>query len=151
MIRVLPVLCVDMILKNDDGEYLLLERKNDPGKGSWWPAGGRVLRGETLEEAAIRKTREETGLTARNLRPVGYFELFSERGPFGASPMYHTVSIVFSASVDGREKVTLDGQSADWKYAGELPADFRVIPFQGPEALHPARERGRVPGRRRGS
>jgi colanic acid biosynthesis protein WcaH len=149
IIRVFPVLCVDIILKNRDGEYLLLKRKNDPKKGSWWPVGGRVLKGETLEEAAIRKAKEETGLSVRKPQPVGYFELFSERGPFDTPPGYHTVSIVFSASVDDQEKVTLDGQSAGWKYAGELPADFQVIPFHSSGVTSsPGRVKG-VPDRRR--
>jgi colanic acid biosynthesis protein WcaH len=149
MIRVLPVLCVDVILKNRDGKYLLLKRRNDPKRGRWWPVGGRVLRGETLEEAARRKTREETGLSARAPRFVGYFELFSGRGPFDASPGYHTVSIVFSASVDDREEVTLDSQSAGWKYAGELPDDFRVIPFHGPGLTGSPPEHEGIPDRRR--
>jgi colanic acid biosynthesis protein WcaH len=149
ILKALPVLCVDVILKNPDGECLLLKRKNEPKKGRWWPVGGRVLKGETLEEAAIRKAKEETGLSARAPQPVGYFELFSGRGPHGTPSGYHTVSIVFESPVDGREMIILDDQSAGWKFARDLPADFRVISFHETRVRGSPRERERVPGRRR--
>jgi colanic acid biosynthesis protein WcaH len=149
IVKALPVLCVDVILKNPDGECLLLKRKNEPKRGRWWPVGGRVLKGETLEEAAIRKVKEETGLTARAPQPVGYFELFSGRGPQGTPPGYHTVSIVFTSSVNDQEEVILDDQSAGWKFARDLPADFRVISFHETRVRGSPRKRGRVPGRSR--
>jgi len=54
----MPILCVDVILRNRKGEYLLLKRLNEPKKGRWWPVGGRVSGGE-LTAAARRKVREE--------------------------------------------------------------------------------------------
>ena len=56
----LPIYCVDIIIKNDKEEYLLIKRNNEPKKGEWWVVGGRVLKGETAKEAAIRKVKQET-------------------------------------------------------------------------------------------
>lgn len=45
-----------------DGGIVLLRREIDPRAGFWVHPGGFVDRGETLEQAAVRETREEVGL-----------------------------------------------------------------------------------------
>ena len=129
IIEVLPILCVDVIVTNTRGEYLLIRRANEPLKGEWWVIGGRVLKGETLEQAAARKVLEETSLNVQAVHPVGYYEALSQENPFGLDPRLHAVSVVFSTVVDDRQQIRLDDQSMDWKYARELPADFHVKSF----------------------
>jgi ADP-ribose pyrophosphatase YjhB (NUDIX family) len=48
-----------------EGRVLLLRRGIEPGYGRWVFPGGHVDRGETLEGAALRETREECGALAR--------------------------------------------------------------------------------------
>jgi ADP-ribose pyrophosphatase YjhB (NUDIX family) len=43
-------------------QIVLVKRAISPGYGKWVIPGGFVDRGETLEEAAVRETREETNL-----------------------------------------------------------------------------------------
>ncbi|MGA9347297.1 MAG: NUDIX domain-containing protein, partial [Anaerolineae bacterium] len=100
IVRVLPILCVDVVVMNTNGEYLLVKRANEPRKGHWWVIGGRVFRGETMEQAAIRKVKEEVGLDAQSFRPIGYYEEVFGKNPFGLASELHAVSIVFSAVVD---------------------------------------------------
>lgn len=58
----LPILCADIVfIHRRDRMFYLADRIAQPVKGWWW-IGGRVLRGEPVEEAATRKVREETGL-----------------------------------------------------------------------------------------
>lgn len=47
-----------------DTRVLLVRRGIEPGYGKWVFPGGHVDRGETIEEAAIRETREECGALA---------------------------------------------------------------------------------------
>jgi len=131
ILEVLPILCVDVIITNSRGEYLLVKRKGKPLEGHWWVVGGRVLKGETLEQAVVRKVQTEVGLTLRNLRAVGYCEEVFPDAPFEVQSGLHTVSVVFSGEVDNRQPIKLDDQSADWLYAKALPAAFRVQPFPG--------------------
>jgi colanic acid biosynthesis protein WcaH len=129
IIKVLPILCVDVVVKNPRGEYLLIKRANEPRKGQWWVIGGRLLKGETLEEAVVRKVREETSLNVGAPHPIGYYEAVSQENPFGLAPRLHAVSVVFSTVVDDGQQIRLDDQSLDWKYSEELPVDFCFQPF----------------------
>lgn len=130
IIEVLPVLCVDIVIKNPRGECLLIKRANEPKKGHWWVIGGRVLKGETCAEAAIRKIREEVSLNVKDVVPIGYFELINDAHPFGMKTPYHTVSVVYEAFVDYNQEVRLDNQSIEWKYAKKLPKDFFIKSFK---------------------
>ena len=44
------------------GSLLFLKRKNNPAVGQWWFAGGRIHKGESLEEALHREVRRKLGL-----------------------------------------------------------------------------------------
>ncbi len=47
---------------NDEGHVLLIKRGKEPHYGRWMVPGGTLEWGETLEAAAVREVREETGL-----------------------------------------------------------------------------------------
>lgn len=49
--------------------------------GIWVQPGGHIDPGETPEEAALRETREETGLSVRHLEPVTLFHVDVHPGP----------------------------------------------------------------------
>jgi len=54
-----------------DGKVLMVRRAVKEGKLSWqFPAGG-IEAGEVAEEAAVRETLEETGLTVKAIRLLG--------------------------------------------------------------------------------
>jgi ADP-ribose pyrophosphatase YjhB (NUDIX family) len=82
-----------------------------------------------MEQAVIRKVREETGLTVETVQPLGYYEAVSQENPFGLASPLHAVSVVFSTVVDDPQQIRLDDQSSDWKFFKELPADFHINRF----------------------
>ena len=53
-----------VFLKNDDGEFLLIQRRKSPNRGLWSPIGGKLemATGESPHDCAARETFEETGL-----------------------------------------------------------------------------------------
>ncbi len=95
IIEVLPILCVDIAVRNSKGVYLLIRRATELLKDQWWLIGGRVLKGETLEQMAIRKVREESGLEVKFVQPIGYYEDSFETNPFEGAIKLHSVSVVF--------------------------------------------------------
>lgn len=55
------------------GRVLLVKRSIEPGYGKWVFPGGHVDRGETVEEAALRETREECGVEAEIEELIGLY------------------------------------------------------------------------------
>jgi 8-oxo-dGTP diphosphatase len=59
----LPVAAAVML--DEERRALLVKRKREPRAGMWCLPGGFAELGETIDQAAIRELREETGLEAR--------------------------------------------------------------------------------------
>jgi len=72
-----------------EGCILLCQRAIDPYLGMWTIPAGYVEVGETLQEAAIRETREEAGAIVTNLRLLAVYDL----------PMFSEVYVLFSADL----------------------------------------------------
>ena len=129
IVDVMPILCVDLVLYNSLGWYLLVLRNNEPLKGQWWVPGGRVHKGETLVQAATRKAQEELSVDVSSLRLVGYHEYLP-------STLYgnrHVVSFVFTGMVE-TTNVVLDSQSSALGLFADLPTEFTIMPFGGSDA-----------------
>ena len=76
----------------------MARRKNEPLKGEWWVVGGRILHGEAVREACVRKTLEEVGLEIDEMRFLGFYEDVFDKNSFQVPDPYHTLSLVFEAN-----------------------------------------------------
>lgn len=65
-------LVCDIIVKHNDGTYLLMQRDYKKHFGGMWEltAGGSALKDETPIECAVRELREETGIVSCNLKEI---------------------------------------------------------------------------------
>ena len=68
-----PRLVVTTLPVTQTGELVLLRRGLEPGLGSWAQPGGFLEVDETVTEAAIRETLEETGLIVEPGELVGLY------------------------------------------------------------------------------
>ena len=56
------ITCVDVIVQRSvDKKLLLFYRRDPPASKIWWWPGGRLFRGESFGDAALRKVKDETG------------------------------------------------------------------------------------------
>jgi len=91
----------------------LIRRKNPPA--GWALPGGFVDYGETLEDAAVREAKEETGLDVRLVRQ---FHSYSDPH---RDPRQHTISTVFLAEADGEYTAGDDAAAVGVFSARDLP------------------------------
>jgi 8-oxo-dGTP diphosphatase len=102
---VTPLIAVDTIIRltdYKDDRILLIERRNQPY--GWALPGGFVDVGESLEVAAIREAREETGLTVKLQALLGCYS-----NP-GRDPRGHTISAVYVATASGTPQAADDAK-----------------------------------------
>lgn len=112
-----PIPTVDIIIEMpEERGIVLIHRKNEPR--AWALPGGFVEWGETVEQAAIREAKEETGISADNLK------LFGVYSDPARDPRHHTISTVFTASGEGAPQGADDADGAGIFREGSLPADI---------------------------
>ena len=98
----------DIIVKHNDGSYLLMQRDKRKHFGGMWEAtaGGSALRGETPLECAVRELREETGIESDHLTEIGRV-----RG-------YNTLYVEFLCVTDCKKDsiILQDGETIAYKW-----------------------------------
>lgn len=101
------------VLVVDSQGRLLLGRRTD--NNCWGIPGGALEPGETLEEAACREAREETGLELRRLELFGVFS-----GPeflyiYPSGDQAYNVSIIYECQ-EYQGKITLSGEHSTFQF-----------------------------------
>lgn len=98
-------------IPEQDGCTLLTRRTINPGRGLWTFPGGFVDFGETVTDAALRETFEETGLT---VELAGLLNVYSYPGA--------PVIIVYRARVMGGALTPCpENDALEWMKPAEIP------------------------------
>lgn len=111
-----PFLTVDVIIGIPGRGIVLVERRNPPL--GWALPGGFVDYGETLEMAAQREAKEETGLDVEDL---AQFRAYSDPA---RDPRHHTVTVVFTGTGRGDPKAADDARNLRLFALENLPDDM---------------------------
>ncbi len=103
-----PLISIDLIVRNEQGEVLLGKRVNAPAKGYWFVPGGRVRKNETLDEAFVRLVKEElgieSGITRTDTKFLGVFEHFYDDCIFNNKVTTHYVAIGYEINIKNCNK-----------------------------------------------
>jgi 8-oxo-dGTP diphosphatase len=90
----IPSLTADIFIFDEDFNFILIKRGNDPYKDCWALPGGFVEYGESVETAAIREAKEETSID------VELIDLVNVYSNPGRDPRGHTVTVAYTAKGD---------------------------------------------------
>jgi 8-oxo-dGTP diphosphatase len=107
-----PVVAVGAVVFKDEC-ILLVKRRHAPNAGQWAIPGGKVRLGETLQDAAEREIREETGITIRARDPIYTFELI-DHDPQGAILYHYVIIDLLAEYVAGTLAPADDAIDAAW-------------------------------------
>lgn len=107
ILEVIPIVCVDCIIIYNH-HVLFVKRDREPLKGEWFLPGGRLHKDESLEECALRKAKEETGLDCL-LGPMVHIDST-------IYPGVHSVNVCYLLGAT-HDKVTLDETSTAYNWA----------------------------------
>ena len=116
-----PLVSIDLIIENNQGEILLGWRNNSPAKGYWFVPGGRILKNEHFDKAFERIAKAETGsiLRLENAIFLGVYEHiypeenFSGKNDFGT----HYIVLAFRLRPDDLSLKLQHEQHADYWWA----------------------------------
>ena len=97
VIKSSPLVSIDLVVINQNGQALLGQRLNRPAKGFWFVPGGRILKNESLASAFKRLTRDELGteFAIEQATLQGPYDHFYNDNVFGEEFSTHYVAISF--------------------------------------------------------
>jgi colanic acid biosynthesis protein WcaH len=104
VVRLTPLVAIDLIVRSAEGRVLLGRRLNEPAKGCFFVPGGRITKNETLAAAFRRICLAELGVAKEigQARFLGVYEHFygtNNREQTGFGTHYVTLSYEFTAPI----------------------------------------------------
>lgn len=102
-----------------EGQVLLVRRAHPPSEGLWAIPGGRVNLGETLQEAAEREIKEETGLTIHARQPVYTFDVI-QHDEAGHVRFHYVIVDLAADYVGGTLSAGDDAREVRWFTPNEI-------------------------------
>jgi colanic acid biosynthesis protein WcaH len=131
VVRLTPLVSVDLVVRDPTGAVLVGKRTNNPARGTWFVPGGRIAKDERVADAIDRLMIEEIGVGSPNAKITfrGTFEhIYSTN--FAGEEGYgtHYVVLAYDVLLPRRPMHLPDEQHSQyrWMTPAELLADREV-------------------------
>ncbi len=134
VVRLAPLVSIDLIIENSKGKVLVGMRNNEPARGFLFVPGGRILKNERIAEAFERIMKDELGIETdyRGAEFIGAFDHmydtnFALQQGFGT----HYVVLAHKIKITGEVKIEPDDQHGEllWLDKNELLNNEKVHPY----------------------
>lgn len=112
-----PKVGLGVYIFNEKKEILFLRRKGAHGEGDWCPPGGHLEFGESFIDCAKRETKEEVGITIKNVKFFGLTNDIFKEGK-------HYITVAMRAEVkSGKPKIMESDKITElnWFHRNKLP------------------------------
>jgi colanic acid biosynthesis protein WcaH len=113
-----PLISIDILVKNSKNQYLLGLRNNRPAQGYWFVPGGRVRKGESLDSAFVRLTKEELGVIIERSdgQFLGPYEHFYGDYVFGEEHSTHYIVLAYTLRLDIALSTLPNSQHCEYRW-----------------------------------
>jgi colanic acid biosynthesis protein WcaH len=120
VVKSTPLISIDLIVRNIQGNVLLGKRLNRPAQGSWFVPGGRVFKDEKLDDAFKRTVKTELGIDMDRAQSkfLGVYEHFYSNNVFNEEFSTHYIVLAYEISVD-EDSIILNNQHSSYRWFDE--------------------------------
>jgi len=134
VVRLTPLVSIDLVVRDQAGRMLLGLRENRPAQGYWFVPGGRIGKDERIEAAFRRISRIELGraLPLAGARFLGVFEhLYNDNftGSPGFGTHYVVLAYALSGSAAGFDLPRDQHSRYDWMSESDILGRQEVHPY----------------------
>ncbi|WP_043519337.1 GDP-mannose mannosyl hydrolase [Achromobacter arsenitoxydans] len=133
-VEMLPLVSIDLLLRDGAGNYLTGLRANPPAQGAWFVPGGRIRKNEPLRDALRRIVHDELGPSLPELAWTsrGVYEHFygtNFAGEAGRSTHYVVLAFEAELSLDTASLPLVQHNGYRWLPGEVIAADPGVHPY----------------------
>ena len=121
ILKTMPVFCGDFLIFAEK-KYLLIKRKEQPGKDMYWVIGGRLRFEETMAGLAERVMMQEIGRSFSEFKMIGFSNYIFPDVPDARAT--HTPTLLHIVSVKKMFKPKIDNKHADYIWSDTLPEEM---------------------------
>jgi colanic acid biosynthesis protein WcaH len=122
VVKFAPLIAIDFLLENKNGDFLLGWRTNRPAQNHWFVPGGRIRKGEPFIEAYQRILKSETGLNIPFDKAVfsGLYEhIYPDDNYFGDTSFgTHYIVVAYKIKIDSEYLNLPNEQHTKYRWAG---------------------------------
>jgi colanic acid biosynthesis protein WcaH len=118
-VRLSPLVAVDIIIRNRQGEALLAKRNDEPACGFLFTPGGCILKNEPIETAFERIAERETGcrLSFASSRLLGVYQHFYRATRYGDDTSgTHYVALGYETALPDDAPIHLDRTHSSYRW-----------------------------------
>lgn len=130
IVSLMPICCVDLVFLSE-GKVYLFKRAYAPAKNKWWIIGGRILKGEKIKEAVLRKAKEEISVDIKIRKIIGVYEAFFGTNRFDTKAKKsgsHSISICFLVEPKRKNfKLRLNDEYKDFKAINKIDKNLHPL------------------------
>lgn len=113
VIHCAPLVSIDLVVRDEDGRVLVGQRLNRPARGFWFVPGGRIYKGERIDDAFLRISQAELGRTisraTANLLDI-YEHLYDDNALDLPGVSTHYVVIAYQLNLEAASLALPGGQ-----------------------------------------
>lgn len=117
VIETMPLVSIDLIIRNEQGQVLLGKRVNRPAAGFWFVPGGRIWKNERVNDAFKRISRNEIGVDLAGGKLLGVFDhIYDDNfaGKQGVNTQYDVLA--YEYQLESATKLRPDTQHSELRW-----------------------------------